>query len=574
MSEADVAAGIDGAAEPPDNLARYLERKKSCPLIALGHSDGRYYFLTPQGELRGAEARDMTERGLGSLAGGDAGWFIKQFPRFGPSGLAGFEATKSALWLMRECARAGLWDANTPVRGPGVWRAGAGVSDGLLVHCGDAVIDRGRERPAGLVAGGAVYPARPPIGRPADRAAGAGEAAALIEAVGLWNWRDQAGPDLVTGFIGASLLGGAARWRAHLYVLARFGSGKSWLAELVGAALGAMAHATSNNFTEAGLRQALTSQARTLLLDEAEGDDSGHRLKAVIELIRHMSGGRGARVMRGTAGGQAQTFTITGSAYLSSVLPGILKPQDRSRITLVELAPLHDGPEAAGAADRAQAAIAAMAALAPGLWRRAIDGWVRFNETFEAYRTALMDDGSAAREADQLATLLAGRDLLLRDEVPAHDEIRRALARIAGVLAEARDEAADDEGEACLNHLYSSGSGTLRHGRELTVAEIVMEGRELNSVDARRDMQALGLRLEGSIGAWTLLIANRHQGLAHIFRDTRWRDGGHVQALRYLAGAAAHPRPIKFAGVLSRAVVLPMRLIASSEDPAEPAPGA
>ncbi len=107
---------------------------------------------------------------------------------------------------------------------------------------------------------------------------------------------------------------------------------KTWLAELLAVALGGAAHPLQNNFTEAGIRQALTGEARALILDEAEHDEGGRRIKAVIETIRHMSGAAGARVVRGTAGGTAQAFTLAGPVYLSAVLAGALKPQDRSRI--------------------------------------------------------------------------------------------------------------------------------------------------------------------------------------------------------------------------------------------------
>ncbi len=76
----------------------------------------------------------------------------------------------------------------------------------------------------------------------------------------------------MTGFVGAAMLGGATPWRAHVYALGPYGSGKSWLGELQSAALGAAAHPISNNYTEAGLRQAFTTQSLALILDEAEGD--------------------------------------------------------------------------------------------------------------------------------------------------------------------------------------------------------------------------------------------------------------------------------------------------------------
>ena len=59
-------------------------------------------------------------------------------------------------------------------------------------------------------------------------------------------------------------------WRAHIHVQGAAGSGKTWLADCVSAALGASAHPMANNFTEAGLRQAMTGTALATVLDEVD----------------------------------------------------------------------------------------------------------------------------------------------------------------------------------------------------------------------------------------------------------------------------------------------------------------
>ena len=82
--------------------------------------------------------------------------------------------------------------------------------------------------------------------------------------------------------------------------------------------------------------------------------------------------------------------------------------------------------------------------------------------------------------------------------------------------------------------------------------------------------KAIGLKLVGddlkdwkgqpSRHVW-LAVAHHHQGLQKVFRDTRWAGGVWVQPMRRVFGAAPAKRPLNFAGVNSRAVLIPFRAI-------------
>lgn len=584
MTDKDVKAGVDGdnvvefpgGGEPPEDRSKYKERKDTCPLVPLGHNKGTYYFLSPSGEMLAVEGRTLTQAGqLAQLVTGNVTWYATHWPKFDNQGKpSGFGAAAAGAWLMRECGKAGMWDPDTPLRGAGVWRAGPLPSDGLLVHCGDVLLQVDatgvrRSRP-GQVRDRAIFPALPAIARPGRTPAPTAVGRRILEALKLWNFADRAGPELLLGWYGASLLGGAPRWRAHLYLLATFGSGKTWLAELGEAVLGAMAHEAANNFTEAGLRQALTNEARAVILDEAEADEGNGRVERTLELIRHMSSGKGARIMRGTADGTAKTFAVTGSVCMSSVLPGRLKPQDRSRITLIQLLPLSSGAEAAGNSAKAEAAIVEAREASPALWARALAGWQRFCETFEAYRLALMDQESPPREADQFATLLAGRDLLIEDTVPDTARLAAALELVKGLVNESREDAKSGEGEQCWERLLTSGAGLMAGGRELTFAELIVRARGVNGVDARHTLEALGVKVKrGSDPRGiedVVFVSNRHQGLARAYDGTRWGEGGHVQALRYLPGARATRDAVRFGGLTQRATEIPSVHLPDLED--------
>jgi hypothetical protein len=276
-----------------------------------------------------------------------------------------------------------------------------------------------------------------------------------------------------------------------------------------------------------------------------------------------MSGGGGARALRGSPGGAAQGFTVTGCAYLSSILHVPLKPQDRSRITALRLGDLAGD---AGQADAVRSGIRAIRELAPALWRRAIKDYDRFQDTFGLYRSAILQSGLDPRPADQIATLLAGRDLLLNDYPPCSDSIEAELERAAPLIRDAQEQAEEGEGQQCLNHLYSSPVDLWRSGERPTVSQLVMDAMDMHGSEKRRMMGTIGLRLihYRDPARRRLIVANAHVGLNRIFAGTRWENGAWQQALRYLPGAEA-AKPNRFAGIFCRGTAIPPDCLPSDD---------
>jgi hypothetical protein len=563
------------APRPPDDADR--ERRRTCPITPLGHCRGEYFFFSPSGEWRSTQGGRMNAQVLASIFDGDRSWLFKHFRRENDKGEGMFNDRAASAWIMRQCATEGLIDPTIQKRGPGVWRD---RSAGLLFHGGDGLLIDDEWHRAGVKRDDILYPAASRIARPASKPAGRDVGERLLAAIKLWNFEEEVGAHVVMGFIGAAFLGAAPRWRAHIMVLAPLGSGKSGLADLVAAALGGAAHPTTNNYTEAGLRQALSGMSRAMILDEAEHDEGHGRLGKVIELIRHMSGGNGARVMRGSAVGASQEFVVNACVYLSSILMGVLKPQDRSRITVVQLGRLAAGENAAGAAERARLAIEDVRGIGAGLWARAIRGFPRFLETMEVYREAFLGAECTPRVADQLATLATGRDLLLYDEVPEPGEMEAEVERFMPLIQATREEQETGEGPECLQHLLSSPIEFLRSGEHRTVAQLVMAAAGPAGTMDRRDLEAMGIKLVRSKGSdrwasWNnsvgekphMAISNTHVVLKRFFKGTRWAGGAHVQALRYLPGSERCRRSaLRFAGLQSRAAIIPPQYLPRDDE--------
>lgn len=550
----------------------HMEDLKGCPISPLGHNNGRYYFLDGVGQIREYGFRDFTYNGVASLFNGNLHWLCDRFPRIGRKNktIDGvFEVDDVTQALMQACTREGLFDAGVKPRGPGVWLKGETEvdSDGLVVHCGDHLLVDGKAQPPGQRIGGAIYTRARKTDPIAMTPASESQARQLMDLIKKWHFkRPDLDPLLVIGFIAQAMLGGAPRWRAHVMVTGQAGSGKTFLAQTVYAALGGAAHPALNNFTQASLYQAFTGEARALVLDEAEPDESHSRVMAVIELLRHMSSGEGAKVLRGSSGGQANDYSITGCAYLSSILQAQLKPQDATRITHIRLEPLPKNMPPDNVR-KLEAAMKELKRLSPALRRRMIDYWPEFRERFEIYRAEFMALGADSRAADQMGTLFAGKDTLLYDSALSSERLGVDAAQAFEIIADLRDRReVENEGQQCLNHLLSSLTDFMREGRKYTIGQMLAEAAETNAGGVLQALASYGVRyisaktVNGELIPAHILIATSGDmvGLRRLYQGTRWQSGGWSQAIGdYYEGAQSHGKTVRFGGAVSKAIRIP-----------------
>lgn len=554
----------------------------ACPFTPLGQRGGEYFILAASGEVRKLSVRDLSTNGILSITSGETAWLINQFPRFDKEGkpIADWNTKQATTAIIRMCARAGLWDEDTPVRSLGVWRHG----NEILVHCGDAVGLDGHDddgvvcrvwEPAGRRIGPALYPSAPAIARPAARPADEATARRLAQHLRLWSIKQQAGRTLLFGWIAVGYLGAAPRWRPHFLVSGERGCGKSSLATFVDTALGPQSRMV-NNYTEAGIRQALTNEGRGLVLDEAEGDTD--RVQKLIELLRQMSGGEGVQGLRGSVGHGAQRFSLSGSVYLSAINAPMLEPQDRSRITEVELQP---PPKSETAADDVAQATIWVGEQSAGLRARAIAGWQRFTDNLAMLRGLLIKRGCDGRQADQLGTLLAAGAMMHNDLLLDTDSADAIVDKVEPMLFRLRAEDEEDsDPRRCLGTLMTTQIDHWRGGNKSTVGRVLMEALETNGVDARAALKTYGMRVEVGGLQWregelaidipgpVLVVANTHEALSRFFREKAWRGGGWTRALLRLPGARSAP-PLRFDGHKSRGVVIPADLLPSPVTPGD-----
>jgi hypothetical protein len=156
-----------------------------------------------------------------------------------------------------------------------------------------------------------------------------------------WVWDSAEARDLFQGGLHCDMLCSALAWLPHKFVLAPYGSGKSSLLRYARALGGGSAHAVQKTYSKAYLEQNFAGTACAFYLDETESDSEGDRIRRIFELVRLLSDD-GAEGGRGSSGGKSRKLDVHGTVTMAATVTEEWPPQDRSRITLLELRPFRD----------------------------------------------------------------------------------------------------------------------------------------------------------------------------------------------------------------------------------------
>ncbi|MGF7151308.1 hypothetical protein FHS96_004971 [Sphingomonas zeicaulis] len=570
------------------------------PIDPLGTFDGMYYFLDELKQIRSLKSKELEKGNIEGLFGRRVDLVDRIWPRWGKPDkdgnfpITGWRPEQAARALRKSCADIGLWTPEGKVRGAGAHRADDGS---LVLHCGDAVW-RG-DQPAGEqwgqpgVLGDMIYPAAPRTPRPWYDPVTTRVGEDLLGLIRTWHWeRGTLDALLMLGWIAAASVCGALEWRPAVWVTGGRGTGKSTLQKVVELVMGTNGLLQAADVTEAWVRQTLKMRTLPIALDELEAEGDDRRAQSIIKLARLAASG--AKMGRGGSDHVAHDFTMRSSFLFSSILIPPLNSADRSRMAILELQPI---PENAAVPDIDAKELTAWGGM---IRRRMVDEWHRLDLVLQAYRAELADVGHDPRMQDQFGTLLACADLLLYDA--GDNEHIRTIAE--GLDARHLAEKAEDEGEgeqAARRIATSVAQG--RGGEEPeTVAMWINRalaaglpslmgdaGADVDKVQRRLQMHGMvlvtALREVGEDGkacvkryrgggppkpdndkglALFVAVANSHQGLDLLLRETRWSKGVWSQALARIPGAHRRQK-VKIGARAEWSVLVPYAAFATND---------
>lgn len=554
-----------------------------CPIEPLGVNGDDVFFLDQKRQLRIMKGKDLNRGTIVTLLGEAGDLKFKFWPRHSyneksnETTLVGWRPEQAADCLYTEAARRGIWDILDRVRGPGCWVDGDGK---LIMHCGDELFMAQESNGDASFAvqslepgqvGRHVYPSAPPKPHPAESLIGTDAAEELLALLKTWNWRrPDVDPYLLLGWIAAAMLGGALKWRPLIWITGDKATGKSTLHEVLKDIMGPGGMISATDTTESGVRQVMGHSSMPIALDELESEEDNRKSQNIVKLARHASSG--GQTLRGGADHKGSSFTIRSCFLFSSILIPPMLGQDVSRMAVLNLDKL-TGPQTLHLEPKRLAEIGA------AFRARLMQQWPRMDRVLRTWKDTLGNAGHSGRGSDQFGTLLACLDLLLIDGIPHTDRLDDWADQLkAGTLAECEDDISNHQ--RCLNFLLTAQLDLYRGGERQTIGTWVRQAAGLDGetqkdrVDANRALGNIGLLVQdkplpGGGKIPYLVIANDHQGLAGVFRESPWKGqagatGVWVQAVRRCNGHFADQQ--RFNGVKARCTAVPLEEILGVED--------
>lgn len=531
------------------------------PFQLLGHDHGDYFYLA-----RGAKqvlrlsAASHSKNNLMMLAPLHF-WEREYAAKKGPD----WDAAANA--LIQRSHAIGIYDPSR-VRGRGAW-----WDDGVSVlHLGDRLVKDGHEY--GVCDGMQtryIYEAAAPIRFSTSKALDTSQANRFLELCKLLSWERPISAHLLAGWCVVAPICGALTWRPHVWVTGSAGTGKSWVYKnILARALGESALQVASETTEAGIRQALGTDARPVIFDEADAETprAASRIQNVLALMRQASSESGAAIYKGSAMGDSVAYRTRSCFGFASIGVGLQQHADHTRVSVLTL---HIDPNISRDALRERFKCieethfklmteqyidqlhARTISLIPVIRRNA--------ETFAIAGAQVL---GTRRLGDQLGALLAGAySLVSRSDISIEDAEKWMRAQ----QWDEEQEVFEDRDEVkCLRTILQhttrvnvpdgSRSATVR---ERTVGELVAAaaGAEADPdsipTSVIRDaLVRMGIRTE--VGH--LHIANNHGGIAKILALTPWASNW-SRILRRIDGAKAGP-PERFGGSPDRTTIIPL----------------
>lgn len=240
---------------------------------------------------------------------------------------------------------------------------------------------------------------------------------ALIEASKLIDFKTEADRICFIGFIAQSPIFTTQRWRSNVWLNAPKGSGKSILLEFLSELC--INSLFVQDTTAAGIRQKAKYDSKTILYDEAEGEQ--YKTKQVLEMARTCSSSGGSQVLRGTVAGRSMSHSNDFIFCFASIRQPNFTTADDSRITTIRLMGNEDRKgidNIVKGKERSQAMLRAVE-LGPDIFIFLNKNLKKFEETRKSVTENLQILNLTNRQADQLSGLLAGYILISNEDIEA-----------------------------------------------------------------------------------------------------------------------------------------------------------
>lgn len=472
--------------------------------------------------------------------------------------------------LVLLCNSAGFF-VEDAIRGRGAWLD----NDRVVIHTGTSLIIAGQKKQLFDKGNEFIYELGRPLNLTTENPLTASEAAELPRLLSRLNWSNLMDGKLLAGWLAIAPICGVLNWRPHIWVTGAKNSGKSWLFEnIIQRMLKSIAIFAQNDTSAAGVRQSLKNDALCVIFDEAEGenDDAQRRMANVMGLMRASSSGKGAPILKGTAGGVAQEFYVRSCFAFASIIPQFSLDSDKRRITLFELRKL-DKQEVFNEVETKREQLLTKDWISR-FHARMVGNIPKILETINKFTHAITLSGGSRALGDQLGAMLGGWWFCFNDNIISTERaVEEAKAVLLLLNLEENSSDLTDE-ERCLNMLLSKEErietaeyrGAMTVGELVEIAALKKIVTGLSSDDANDRIKRLGLKVGfDDENNECLYVSNTHHWIKTTLKGTAWASN-HRQVLSRLIGAKSAKKPVYYSAgtAASRSLTIPLTLIFES----------
>lgn len=550
--------------QPPE-IDDYKEIDLSdAPFRILGYSkDTRYYLPNSTQQIIELSPSAHTKNQLINLAPLEY-WAWKFGNMQGAKKIDWLEVANT---LLKLSAQKGLFDTNTGIRGRGAW-----LDDGrAILHLGEQVFVDGDEFAPEDVDSKYIYEKNYSLGHVFEDPATDEEAKQLLEICQAFNWENPLSAQLLAGWCVCASVCGILDWRPHIWVTGASGSGKSTIVNnVINPLLGNFVIKTEGKTTEAGIRQTLGQDARSVIFDEAEAEDkrSAARLQEILDLARVSSSG--GVITKGSQDGSGVTFCVRACFCFSAINHSVKHLADENRISQLVVTPNVDFNKEDFQALMIRIQETITEEYSAKMFARAMDNINTLRHNIKVFRDAATVILGSARTADQIGSMLAGAYLCQYDSKIEPEQARE------WIKAQNWGDHTTLNSSSDLERLISKIATTrinvhYEHERfNITIGEAIVSasGRakpesqlDKMSAEAHDELRRLGFKIyepeAGQEYSESVLVANSCEPIRKILDDSPW-------SAAWSRTLSEHKQSVKVdttyfsPGIRQRAVMLPV----------------
>lgn len=516
--------------EEASTLRKKREEAMKSPFLALGTQGAQFVYYSRRSELLFHwSTKDHTPLNMRFLA--PVEWWQKTLDPDGK--LTTRQVMDRAIDYCIETTGNRKFDPDT-IRKRGVWD-----EDGAAVyHAGDVVylfcpenkqkrtflpVDHART-------GKPLYLPGKPLLAPSDDMLTDEEGKTVAEFIGAHSWKRKEDAFLCLGLVTQSILSGYLRFRAHGWINAPAGTGKTTLRKSIELLIGGVARYFKGlETTDAGLRQKLESDSCPVIFDEADSDNAAKtaNMGRILALLRTATDGD-VGITKGGADGKSVTYLMRNAFLLFSVRSMIEKASEQSRIFELELE--KKAPAEATPIFRKHDELATLI-QSGDLGRKYITRIMHhapaIRRNIEALRQYLASQGEEGRRAEMFSTVYTAAHFVTSGKDLTSQEMQECAAMASG-----SDYARvlDDDGERCLEWLLGYSPPMMGNR---TIREFIKEAASMEVSEGSTVLERHGLFIRKSTDGKKfvyLMATKKNRKLGEIFKGSEW-EGVNVKKI-------------------------------------------